>query len=60
MMNKRGRKALPQHMKGKTTSIRLRPDRLEMFKYLGGIQWLNIVLDSLIWEKTQGELDKAE
>jgi hypothetical protein len=47
-------------MKGKTTSIRLRPDRLEMFKYLGGIQWLNVVLDSLMLEKAQGELDKAE
>ena len=59
-MTKRGRKALPQHMKGKTTSIRLRQDRLEMFKYLGGIQWLNLVLDILMWKKAQGELDKAE
>ena len=44
-------------MRGKTTSLRLRPDRLEMFKFLGGTQWLNVILDTLIWEKTQGEVD---
>jgi hypothetical protein len=57
MKNKKGRKPYPEHMRGKTTSLRLRPDRLEMFKFLGGTQWLNVILDTLIWEKTQGELD---
>lgn len=50
-MTKRGRKALPHHMKAQTTSIRLRPDRLDMFKQVGGVKWLNIVIDTLIFEK---------
>jgi hypothetical protein len=50
-MSKRGRKALPNNMKARTTSIRLRPDRLDMFKQLGGIKWLNVVIDTLIFEK---------
>jgi len=58
--NKRGRKAFPEHMRGKTTSLRLRPDRLDMFKYLGGTKWLNVVLDTLIWEKNQGAMDQKE
>lgn len=58
--NKRGRKAFPEHMRGKTTSLRLRPDRLDMFKYLGGTKWLNVVLDTLIWEKNQGAVDQKE
>jgi hypothetical protein len=57
MMNKKGRKAYPEHMRAKTTSLRLRPDRLSMFKFLGGTQWLNTVLDTLAWEKNQSELD---
>ncbi len=57
---KRGRKAYPEHMRAKTTSLRLRPDRLDMFKFLGGTKWLNIVLDSLIWEKNQDALDTKE
>ncbi len=47
-------------MRAKTTSLRLRPDRLDMFKFLGGTKWLNIVLDSLIWEKNQDALDTKE
>ena len=43
--SKRGRKAYPEHMRGKCTSLRLRPDRLEVFKYLGGVKWLNTLLD---------------
>lgn len=43
--NKRGRKAFPEHMRGKTTSLRLRPDRLNLFKKMGGVKWLNEVLD---------------
>jgi hypothetical protein len=57
MMNKKGRKAYPEHMRAKTTSLRLRPDRLEMFKFLGGTQWLNVILDTLAWEKNQSDLD---
>ena len=47
MMNevKRGRKPLPDHMKAVTTSLRLRPDRLTVFKQLGGTKWLNAMLD---------------
>ena len=56
-MNKKGRKAYPEHMRAKTTSLRLRPDRLEMFKFLGGTQWLNVILDTLAWEKSQSDLD---
>ena len=56
-MNKKGRKAYPEHMRAKTTSLRLRPDRLEMFKFLGGTQWLNVILDTLAWEKNQSDLD---
>ena len=44
-MNKRGRKPLPDGMKAITTSIRLRPDRLAMYKLLGGVNWLNMLLD---------------
>ena len=42
---KRGRKPLPDHMKAITTSLRLRPDRLAMYKLLGGVKFLNQVLD---------------
>ena len=44
---KRGRKPLPDHMKAITTSLRLRPDRLSVFKQLGGIKFLNEVLDTI-------------
>jgi hypothetical protein len=44
---KRGRKPLPEHMKAVTTSLRLRPDRLKKYKQLGGIKWLNTLLDSI-------------
>jgi hypothetical protein len=42
---KRGRKPLPNHMKAVTTSLRLRPDRLALFKDLGGTKWLNAILE---------------
>lgn len=42
---KRGRKPLPEHMRAVTTSLRLRPDRLIVFKQLGGTKWLNAMLD---------------
>lgn len=44
---KRGRKPLPDHMKCVTTSLRLRPDRLAKYKQLGGVSWLNAVIDTL-------------
>lgn len=48
MNNKRGRPKLPDGMKSVTTSIRLRPDRLEKYKELGGVGWLNLMLDEEI------------
>lgn len=45
---KRGRKPLPEHMKSVTTSLRLRPDRLSKYKMLGGVKWLNTLLDSIV------------
>ena len=46
--NKRGRPKLPDGMKSVTTSIRLRPDRLEMYKRMGGVNWLNQYLDNIL------------
>lgn len=45
--NKVGRKPLPIALKAVTTSLRLRPDRLAIYKKLGGIRWLNAMLDIL-------------
>lgn len=44
---KRGRKPLPEHMKSVTTSLRLRPDRLQTYKNIGGVKFLNDMLDSI-------------
>ena len=44
---KRGRKPLPEHMKAVTTSLRLRPDRLKTYKDIGGVKFLNAMLDSI-------------
>jgi hypothetical protein len=44
---KRGRKPLPEHMKAVTTSLRLRPDRLQTYKNIGGVKFLNDMLDSI-------------
>ena len=46
---RRGRKPLPDHMKAITTSLRLRPDRLIVFKQLGGTKWLNAVIDEELY-----------
>lgn len=46
--NKRGRPRLPDGMKSVTTSIRLRPDRLVMYKKLGGAVWLSEMIDRII------------
>ena len=48
MNNKRGRPKLSNDMRAVTTSIRLRPNRLKMYKRLGGINWLNEMLDRII------------
>ena len=45
--NKVGRKALPIALKAVTTSLRLRPDRLAIYRKLGGVKWLNAMLDIL-------------
>ena len=52
---KRGRKPLPDHMKAITTSLRLRPDRLFVFKQLGGTKWLNAVIDEELYFNTMLE-----
>jgi hypothetical protein len=39
-----GRKKYPEGMRAVNTSLRLRPDRLAMFKLLG-TKWLNAKLD---------------
>ena len=56
MKNKRGRKPLPEGMKAVTTSIRLRPDRLAKYKKLGGIIWMNDMLDNWEWVETHMNL----
>lgn len=43
-----GRKKLPDELKCITTSFRLRPDRLKKYKELGGVKWLNKIIDDLI------------
>lgn len=52
---RRGRKPLPDHMKAVTTSLRLRPDRLSVFKQLGGTKWLNATLDEELYFNTMFE-----
>ena len=42
-----GRKPLPANMRAITTSLRLRPDRLVKFKQLGGVKWINSLLDNI-------------
>jgi hypothetical protein len=34
-------------MKAVTTSLRLRPDRLQTYKNIGGVKFLNDMLDSI-------------
>lgn len=46
-MNKKGRKPIPEHLRGVTTSLRLRPDRLATYKAIGGIKFLNEMLDAI-------------
>ena len=40
------RPKIADELRCKTTSIRLRPDRLSTYKELGGVKWLNAILDS--------------
>ena len=51
------RDKLPIHLKCVTTSLRLRPDRLEKYKALGGIKWLNDVIDR---KKVSNEVVKKD
>jgi hypothetical protein len=43
-----GRKKSPEGLRAVSTSLRLRPDRLNMYKALGGVKWLNDKLDKEI------------
>ena len=52
---KRGRKPLPEHMKAVTTSLRLRPDRLQTYKAIGGVKFLNDMLDSIRKDNEMGK-----
>ena len=52
---KRGRKPLPEHMKAVTTSLRLRPDRLQTYKEIGGVKFLNAMLDSIRKDNEMGK-----
>lgn len=45
MKIKKERKKMPVEMRGVVTSLRLRPDRLAMYKELGGVKYLNKILD---------------
>lgn len=45
MKIKKERKKMPVHLRGVVTSLRLRPDRLSMYKELGGVKYLNAILD---------------
>lgn len=47
-----GRKKLADNLRCLSTSIRLRPDRLAKYKELGGVRWLNSLLDA----KMNGEI----
>ena len=51
---KRGRKKLPDELRCITTSVRLRPDRLATYKEIGGIRFLNDMLDSIKKDKEHG------
>lgn len=58
MENKRGRPTIAVEMKAVTTSVRLRPDRLLMYKKLGGAKWLSEMLDRIINDiKAQHEVE---
>lgn len=42
-----GRPKLQDGLRCVSTSIRLRPDRLAKYKELGGVRWLNQLLDQV-------------
>lgn len=50
-----GRKKLAKEMLCVTTSIRLRPDRLEKYKQLGGVKWLNQLIDKQLKKDSIGD-----
>lgn len=41
-----GRPKLALNLRCVSTSIRLRPDRLAKYKEMGGVRWLNSVIDA--------------
>jgi hypothetical protein len=43
-----GRPKLGDDVRCVSTSLRLRPDRLVKYKALGGVRWLNKLLDSQV------------
>lgn len=43
---KMGRPKLALNLRCVSTSIRLRPDRLAKYKEMGGVRWLNSVIDA--------------
>jgi len=45
---KMGRPKLADDLRCVSTSLRLRPDRLAKYKALGGVRWLNKLLDSQV------------
>lgn len=55
---KKGRKKLPDELRCITTSVRLRPDRLEVYRKLGGIHFLNMILDEQIYINTMFKDDE--
>jgi hypothetical protein len=52
MESRKERAKKPDHLKGRVTSLRLRPDRLAIYKQLGGVKFLNMILDEQIYINT--------
>jgi hypothetical protein len=52
---KMGRPKLALNLRCVSTSIRLRPDRLAKYKELGGVSWLNSVIDAKVLRRELGE-----
>lgn len=58
METRKERAKKPDHLKGKVTSLRLRPDRLAIYKHLGGVKFLNMILDEQIYINTMFKDDE--
>ena len=48
-----GRLKLDKDLRCVSTSLRLRPDRLAKYKEIGGVRWLNNLLDEKLTESTE-------